>query len=48
MLCSLFFIEVKRIGFLIVAKANPEEGDLIVYVSDLEECEFRKNSVLIF
>ena len=44
MLCSLFFIEAKCTGFLIVAEANPEEGDLIVYVSDLEECEFGKNT----
>ncbi len=33
---------------LIVSEAKPEEGDLMVYVYDFEECEFRKNSVLIF
>tara|TARA_Y100000591_G_C21413977_1_gene488930 strand:+ start:252 stop:398 length:147 start_codon:yes stop_codon:yes gene_type:complete len=48
MLCSLFFIEAKCICFLIVTEAKPEEGDLMVNDYDLEECEFRKNSVLIF
>ena len=47
MLCSLFFIEAKCTGFLIVVEAKKKD-ELIVHVNDLEECEFRKNSVLIF
>ena len=44
----MIFIDAMCIGFLIVAEAKLEESDLMVFVSDLEECEFRKNSVLIF
>ena len=44
MLCSLFFIEVKRIGFLIVAEPKPEKDDLMVNDYDLDECEFGKNT----
>ena len=36
------------IGFLIVAEAKLEESDLMVFVSDLEECEFGKNTIFVF
>ena len=48
MLCSLFFIDGMCIGFLIVNEAKPEKDDLMVNDYDLDECEFKKNSVLIF
>ena len=48
MLCSLLFIEAKCTGFFIVAEAKPEKDDLMINDYDLEESEFRKNSVLIF
>ena len=44
----MLFIDAIRIGFLFVTEAKSEEGDLMVNYYDLEECEFRKNSVLIF
>ena len=45
----MLFIEAKCIGFFLIgAEAKPDEGYLLVYVYDFEECEFRKNSVLIF
>ena len=48
MLFSLLFIEAKCTGFLIVAEAKPEKDELIVYVSDLEECESGKTRILLF
>ena len=45
---AMLFIDAICIGFLIVTEDKPEEGDLMVNDYDLEECEFRKNSVLIF
>ena len=48
MLCSLFFIEVKRISFLIFAEAKPEKDDLMVNDYDLEECESGKTRILFF
>ena len=43
MLGSLFFIEAKCIGFLIVAEAKSEKDDLVFNDYDLEECEFRNS-----
>ena len=48
MLCLLFFIEAKRIGFLIVAEAKQEKDDLMVNDYDLDECEFGKTRILLF
>ena len=48
MLCSLLFIDAKCTGFLIDAEAKTKKDELIVYVNDLEEYEFRKNSLLNF
>ena len=48
MLCSLFFIEAKCIGFLIVAEAKTKKDDLMVNDYDLEECEFGKNTNFVF
>jgi hypothetical protein len=49
MLCSLFFIEAKRIGlWLIDAEAKPEKDDLMVNDYDLEECESGKTRILLF
>ena len=48
MLCSLFFIEAKCIGFLIVAEAKPKKDDLMVNDYDLEECESVKNTNFVF
>jgi len=36
------------IGFLIVAEAKLKESDLMVFVSDLEECEFGKTRILFY
>ena len=48
MLCSLFFIEAKCIGFLIVAEAKTKKDDLMVNDYDLEECEFGRTRILFF
>ena len=48
MLCSLFFIDAMRIGFLIVAEVQPEKDDLMVNDYDLEECESVKKPVFDF
>ena len=48
MLCSLFFIEAKCTGFLIVAEAKPKKDELMVNDYDLKECEFGKNTNFVF
>ena len=47
MLCSLFFIEAKCTGFLIVAEAKTKKDDLMVNDYDLEECEFWEDTNLV-
>ena len=47
-MCNVFSLMLCALVSLIGSEAKPKEGDLMVYVYDFEECEFRKNSVLIF
>ena len=47
-LCIIFSLKLSVAVFLIIAEAKTKKDELIVYVNDLEECEFSKNSVLIF
>ena len=44
MLCSLFFIEAKCTGFLIIAEAKPKKDELMVNDYDFEECDSVKNT----
>ena len=48
MLCSLFFIEAKCIGFLIVAEAKTKKDDLMVNDYDLKNVNSEEHEFLLF